>query len=231
MFHEYLLGYSRSLRYSKSHRDIAISLWLEYFIPHLKGRLDEQYEQFLYKEKTIKNTIERVFVRIYPAISCGYEASKMAFILLFLIKKTLYCTPWLFLQNSYLLQNTIDSPAKGIRLVDKVLSYVKYAVPIGLLVLHNYDVWSEKMPTALFGSFNTLLPAPPVIEQVDGGIQLPEQSDICPLCRKLIADECCLKTGYRFCYSCISKYLDEYKKCPLTNTACNRSHIIKIYRE
>ncbi len=51
--------------------------------------------------------------------------------------------------------------------MDKVLSYVKYAVPIGLLVLHNYDVWSEKMPTALFGHFNTLPPAPPVIDQAE----------------------------------------------------------------
>ena len=226
MFHEYLLGYSRNPPYSTY--SIIASLLIENCIPLGKRKLDEMFERCQYDNAGKPSLFQSLFIKVYPSISFTYEISFSVFLLLYLLKKTQYLTPFLCIQSKTLLQQLKIN--EGIEIVDKMFNLCKVLVPVSLLVMYNAESLSEKISNILFKSSSSAV-APKVFTSEKGAIQLPCDINCCPLCKKVIVNEYFLKTGYRFCYSCIAKYLDEHSQCPISLKPCNRSHLIKIYRD
>lgn len=64
-------------------------------------------------------------------------------------------------------------------------------------------------------------PPPPRPPPHPNGIALPENTDLCPLCRKVIRNPAVLtSSGYVFCYACLYAHVDRYGDCPVS---CHRA--------
>jgi len=66
----------------------------------------------------------------------------------------------------------------------------------------------------------TTLPVPPPPPRPPPhplGVALPEDKNLCPLCRKTIRNPALLVcSGYVFCYSCVHAHVDRYSDCPVS---------------
>lgn len=53
----------------------------------------------------------------------------------------------------------------------------------------------------------------------------------CPICKKKEMQNLCVLdvSGYAFCYGCISDYVNEHNRCPITLINASMSNIRKIY--
>ena len=60
-------------------------------------------------------------------------------------------------------------------------------------------------------------PPPPRPPPHPEGVALPDDQNLCPLCRKTIRNPAVLTcSGYVFCYSCVHAHVDRYGDCPVS---------------
>ncbi|XP_014255671.1 putative peroxisome assembly protein 12 [Cimex lectularius] len=57
-------------------------------------------------------------------------------------------------------------------------------------------------------------------------------NNMCPICSRPRKTEVVLQpSGFVFCYPCIVQYLDEEKKCPITNIPATTKDLVRLYTE
>ncbi|XP_078429283.1 peroxin-12 [Wolffia australiana] len=75
-------------------------------------------------------------------------------------------------------------------------------------------------------------PAPPPPKIAQGGIPLPSDRALCPLCSQRRANPSVLAaSGFVFCYPCIFKYVSQYKRCPLTLIPASVDQIRRLFHD
>lgn len=75
-------------------------------------------------------------------------------------------------------------------------------------------------------------PPPPPPKVAKEGIPLPPNRTICPLCSEKRANPSVVTvSGFVFCYTCIFKYISQYKRCPITLMPANVDHIRRLFHD
>ncbi|KAK9087785.1 hypothetical protein Syun_030179 [Stephania yunnanensis] len=75
-------------------------------------------------------------------------------------------------------------------------------------------------------------PPPPPPKVAEGGIPLPPDRTICPLCsQKRVNPSVAAVSGFVFCYTCIFRYVTQYKRCPVTLMPTTADQIRKLFHD
>ncbi|PIN06580.1 putative E3 ubiquitin ligase involved in peroxisome organization [Handroanthus impetiginosus] len=75
-------------------------------------------------------------------------------------------------------------------------------------------------------------PPPPPPKVAKDGIPLPPDRTLCPLClQKRTNPSVMAVSGYVFCYTCIFKYANQYKRCPITLMPASVEQIRRLFHD
>ncbi|CAI9773111.1 unnamed protein product [Fraxinus pennsylvanica] len=75
-------------------------------------------------------------------------------------------------------------------------------------------------------------PPPPPPEVAKEGIPLPPDRTLCPLCSQKRANPSVMAvSGFVFCYTCIFKYVNQYKRCPVTLMPATVDQIRRLFHD
>ncbi|XP_051121434.1 peroxisome biogenesis protein 12 [Andrographis paniculata] len=75
-------------------------------------------------------------------------------------------------------------------------------------------------------------PPPPKPKVAKDGIPLPPDRTLCPLCLQKRANPSVMAiSGFVFCYTCIFKYTNQYKRCPVTLMPATVDQIRRLFHD
>lgn len=75
-------------------------------------------------------------------------------------------------------------------------------------------------------------PPPPQPKVAEDGIPLPLDRTVCPLCSQKRTNPALISvSGFVFCYSCIFKYVSQYKRCPITLMPASVDQIRRLFHD
>ncbi|XP_032645553.1 peroxisome assembly protein 12 isoform X2 [Chelonoidis abingdonii] len=106
------------------------------------------------------------------------------------------------------------------------------SLSVGMFFLQFLDWWYSSENQETIKSLTALpTPPPPVhLDYATGSPLLPKLKTVCPLCRKIRANDTVLSTsGFVFCYRCIYTYVKSHQRCPITGYATELQHLVKLY--
>ena len=73
-------------------------------------------------------------------------------------------------------------------------------------------------------------PALPLVPPEAGGLALPADPALCPLCRRRRTNPALVATsGYAFCYPCIHGEVAARGRCPVTHAPARLEHVRRLY--
>lgn len=235
-----------------SRNEIVSSLVCLVFIPYVKQKLDNLYEEasgsaladmFFQGQNVQQHSMwKTVFVKVYPIFHALYELWFFLQQLLFLFGKTRYYSPLLRLQGILVRRltaeelrampnNTTTSSSKFISLVDRFIHLLKIAA-IGGVFAFKFLEWlvaaENKLPRNA-----SYIPLPPVpLRPSSKGISLPTDKSLCPLCHQVRRNPAvCVSSGYVFCYQCIFTFVERESQCPVTKMPSTIHDIQRLFHE
>ncbi|KAL1542254.1 ubiquitin-protein ligase peroxin 12 [Salvia divinorum] len=75
-------------------------------------------------------------------------------------------------------------------------------------------------------------PPPPPPKVAKEGIPLPPDRTLCPLCLQKRANPSVMAvSGFVFCYTCVFKYTNQYKRCPVTLMPASVDQIRRLFHD
>ncbi|KAJ0967517.1 hypothetical protein J5N97_024434 [Dioscorea zingiberensis] len=75
-------------------------------------------------------------------------------------------------------------------------------------------------------------PPPPPPKVAADGIPLPPDRTVCPLCsQKRLSPSVLAASGFVFCYTCICKYISQYKRCPITLMPATVEQVRRLFHD
>lgn len=178
-----------------------------------------------YWHTTIRQTI--------PVLEAAWGVSKAAFQLLYLLDRCKHYHPLLALMGVVVVKNDepgVNSKAPEISNEDKRWSaaiIITAAVAVKVFqwcAQHRIDSANN---SAIVRSQWPEYPAAPPVGK--GCVVVPQDKQLCPLCRKLRSNPCTSRGGYVFCYSCLLDHLQISKTCPVSGIPCMEDDIIRLY--
>lgn len=114
-------------------------------------------------------------------------------------------------------------------------AYAKYGVLLSIFAFKFLEWWYSPA-NAYYASHSASgarkLPIPPpprAAPRAEGGIEVPSDKTLCPLCREERTNPAATPTGYVFCYTCIHHHLQARHACPITLRPCEVQQLRKIY--
>jgi peroxin-12 len=201
------------------------------------------------------------FIALWPYCSAVYEGTFFVYMLLYLFKDINYHTPLLHLQKLTLKRVTVIDLLKDrrdmmisrlkqlsyfqqrgglwnivtylLRLGYSISDYSTYFLLFMAFIFKFFEWWyaSENQ----FKSKSTVnIPPPPVAPaRAAGGIELPSDTSLCPLCKKKRKNPTLLSiSGYVFCYTCIHQQITKNACCPITLVApATINHLRRLYEQ
>lgn len=212
--------------------------------------IDDQDDQNNYQRNSssLKRIFNHLITIIYPTFNAFYEGLFFIYQLLYMYKRTPYFTPLLHLQGLVVKRLTQDdinmhfrrsstkiTNEKGFKKVlskliggwNYFLDISKYLLPMTVFFFKFLEWWYSE--NRLTGSSQPVPPPPEVPKQSLGGISVPEDRSLCPLCLKQRKNPAISQSGFAFCYPCIHNYVNEYQRCPITFIPTSLENIRKIY--
>jgi len=206
------------------------------------------------KKSSLSKKLKKVFLKSYPFINALYESLFFIYQLLYLYEYTNFYTPFLHLQQinlKRLTHNDIENHNTAIanrrrdrinfvknwyfskifiqivKVLDSILDSSKYILPGSIFLFKSLEWWySENRISAP----SLPIPAPPTpAKRAPGGLAIPQDKTVCPLCLKKRTNPTICGSGFVFCYPCIFSYVGEHNKCPITFLPATNETLRKIY--
>jgi hypothetical protein len=125
--------------------------------------------------------------------------------------------------------------------------YAKYGVLLAVFAFKFAEWWYSPANSYYGGSggANTggagginggrKLPVPPPpkrpLPAAVGGLSVPSDSSLCPICLLVRENPAATPDGYVFCYACIHQHVQVRRNCPVTLRPCELQQLRKIYDE
>ncbi|KAJ3381565.1 ubiquitin-protein ligase peroxin 12 [Lobulomyces angularis] len=153
-------------------------------------------------------------------------------------------------QDQHLIINTTSNAQK--KRFMKLKLQLKKSLMLYYVIFENFDHLKTILPLTIFiykffdwwykSEFhnkgnNFVIPPPPKptkemeLSYVENdGLEIPTDSNICPICLDARVNPTVIETGYVFCYSCIYEYIEKYEKCPITLKRATVSKMRRIYQ-
>lgn len=114
-----------------------------------------------------------------------------------------------------------------------VLDYAQTGLIASVFIFKMMEWWYQSAEERMSAPTVYPPPPPPPAPKVarEGISLLPERSR-CPLCSQKRANPSVLTvSGFVFCYSCIFKYVSQYKRCPVTLTSATVEEIRRLFHD
>ncbi|XP_038231932.1 peroxisome assembly protein 12 [Dermochelys coriacea] len=231
--------------------------YLKTKLEKLVSSLREEDEYAIHPPSSSWKRFYRAFLAAYPFVNMAWEGWFLSQQLCYILGKAQHHSPLLGLAGVRLVRLTAEDiqvleqklavatasqqPAHSIK--EQVQSAVKKALggvalslstslSVGVFFLQFLDWWYSTENQETIKSL-TALPTPPPPVHLDHGTGsplLPKLKTMCPLCRKIRANETVLSTsGFVFCYRCVYTYVKSHQRCPITGYATELQHLVKLY--
>ena len=120
------------------------------------------------------------------------------------------------------------------RLAGLFAKYFKWMLLLGIFAFKFLEWWYESANKLNPARTLPVPPPPPICRPSRTGIPLTSATThlSCPLCsRAQRSNPACTPSGYVFCYLCIFKFVQEHRRCPITNMPCTDDQIRKVYQQ
>ncbi|EMP28892.1 Peroxisome assembly protein 12 [Chelonia mydas] len=231
--------------------------YLKTKLEKLVSSLREEDEYAIHPPSSSWKRFYRAFLAAYPFVNMAWEGWFLSQQLCYILGKAQHHSPLLRLAGVRLVRLTAEDiqvleqklavatasqqPAHSIK--EQVQSAVKKALggvalslstslSVGVFFLQFLDWWYSSENQETIKSL-TALPTPPPPVHLDHGTGsplLPKLKTVCPLCRKIRANDTVLSTsGFVFCYRCVYTYVKSHQRCPITGYATELQHLVKLY--
>ncbi|XP_076130447.1 peroxisome assembly protein 12 isoform X2 [Alosa pseudoharengus] len=234
------------------------SLLLLALLPYLRAKVEkilarqrDEDDFSIRLPQSLTQKMYRAFLVAYPFVSMAWDGWVFCQQLLYVFGRTRTHSPLLWMAGVKLAHLTAHdiqsldlkpsspigtSPSVGEKM-QRILSSVVGGVAmslstglsLGVFFLQFLEWWYSSENQSTVKSLTTL-PTPPPPVHLDDQAAPGVLSKLCPLCRKVRANDTALSTsGFVFCYRCIYMYVKANQKCPLTGYPSGVQHLIKIY--
>nr|XP_048679526.1 peroxisome assembly protein 12 [Caretta caretta] len=231
--------------------------YLKTKLEKLVSSLREEDEYAIHPPSSSWKRFYRAFLAAYPFVNMAWEGWFLSQQLCYILGKAQHHSPLLALAGVRLVRLTAEDiqvleqklaaatasqqPAHSIK--EQVQSAVKKALgcvalslstslSVGVFFLQFLDWWYSSENQETIKSL-TALPTPPPPVHLDHGTGsplVPKLKTVCPLCRKIRANDTVLSTsGFVFCYRCVYTYVKSHQRCPITGYATELQHLVKLY--
>lgn len=201
-------------------------------VPYIISKLKEKYENdFSADSSTFSG---RFRLTIFPLFHFLDNISKMGCLLAFILGKSTFHSPLMFLSGcrlSNLTEEDItlyndskmsENSTNFQQLLGTISTMLAVSVSCSLFLLQFLDWWYSNEQRKPATELRVKIPGPP-----SNSSSL--EKNTCPLClNNLVAPTCLAISGYVFCFNCIESVVSKRGKCPLTNFSCSISHLIRI---
>uniref|UniRef100_A0A1D1YUU7 Peroxisome biogenesis protein 12 n=1 Tax=Anthurium amnicola TaxID=1678845 RepID=A0A1D1YUU7_9ARAE len=209
----------------------------------------------------IKRRLSAVIGASYPWIHASNEGLSFAYQLLYLLDATGFYNPGLHVLGVHVCRATgqelMDSSSRISRIrshererlrgppwfkalqrlllncVYTTLDYAQTGLIAAVFFFKMMEWWYQSAEERM--SAPTVFPPPPPPpppKVAADGISLPPNRTLCPLCsQKRVNPSVVEVSGFVFCYSCIFKYISQYKRCPVTLTPATINQIRKLFHD
>ncbi|XP_015263520.1 PREDICTED: peroxisome assembly protein 12 [Gekko japonicus] len=231
--------------------------YLKTKLEKLVSRLREEDDYSIHPPSSSWKRFYRAFLAAYPFVNLAWEGGFLAQQLCYILGKARHHSPLLRLAGVHLVRLTAEDlqalekkllaasaaqpPTCSVKgqvksAVKKALGGLAFSLSTGLSVgvffLQFLEWWYSSENQETIKSL-TALPAPPPPLHLDHDTAsplLPKLRTICPLCRKIRANDTALSTsGFVFCYRCAYNYVRSHQRCPITGYATELQHLVKLY--
>eukprot|EP01132_Coremiostelium_polycephalum_P004977 gene4977-6198_t len=206
------------------------------------------------KRKEFINILKKIFLKVYPVISAMYEALFFVYQVLYLYEYTNFYTPFLHFQKINLKRIThqdienhnsiVENRRRNrinivrnwpfpslfiplVKVLDSILDYSKFILPVSVFLFKSLEWWYSE--NRISAPSLPIPPPPSPTKRASGGLPIPDDKSVCPLCCKERTNPAICGSGFVFCYPCIFKYVEEHHKCPITFIPASTEQLRKIY--
>jgi peroxin-12 len=215
-------------------------------IPYLLRKLITKIREAESRQRNTTTTAAEEDILILKPLLGLYELIHLGFQLTFLFGKSEFYTPLQWIQRIIVTRvtpsdlqkaptvandywNQASMLQKGIYVLQRTLhwSFVASAVFFKLMEFY-MSPENRAARESQLRKRSTIIPPPMPIPPLPQ-IILPARSDLCPICGQIRTNPTLSSSGYCFCYSCISQYVEQNNKCPVTGIACTTSQLRRIF--
>ncbi|XP_059156582.1 peroxisome assembly protein 12-like isoform X2 [Physella acuta] len=229
------------------------------FIPYLRQKLDNLFEElryrngtdrgifsFLKKNLTIKQRLVYLYLAFYPYIHSAWECLSLAYMLSYMLRKGRWHSPSMHLSGTVLQRLEPTEESSGIFSAKPAWSELsptgKFYRVMKLGMSTTAVCLSTSLSVGVFflqfldwwyatDSSAPSLTALPIPEPPEAKLKGVDPST-CPLCMCLRTNSTALTvSGFVFCYPCISDHLRQNKFCPITGYPATSENLVKIYEQ
>ncbi|XP_031502804.1 peroxisome biogenesis protein 12 isoform X2 [Nymphaea colorata] len=176
--------------------------------------------------------LKKIVASLYPWLHAVNEGFSFAYQLLYLLDATGFYTPALHILGIHVCRATgqelMDSSSRIAR--SRTNEYQRLRGPAWLKMMEWWYQSAEERMSA--PTVYPPPPPPPPPKVAEGGISLPPDRSLCPLCTQKRANPSVVSvSGFVFCYACIFKYVSQYKRCPITLMPVNIDQIRRLFHD
>ena len=199
--------------------------WLQALIlggyPYVRGKLEKMYTRLkLEKEYAEYGFWEKVLHHVFPLVHLIIEGVDLIIKFKYLLDNKSEYYNLLF----YILKVKLAYKKAGEESPNAVMELLNK--PFILILFLGYKIlnwWYSSSKSAGSGGVSVPVDPPFVGESVSGGRR-------CPLCSKKMTNPAVISSsGHVFCYVCVSNFVRENRKCPLTGVKTEMANIHIIY--
>ncbi|XP_031502803.1 peroxisome biogenesis protein 12 isoform X1 [Nymphaea colorata] len=205
--------------------------------------------------------LKKIVASLYPWLHAVNEGFSFAYQLLYLLDATGFYTPALHILGIHVCRATgqelMDSSSRiarsrtneyqrlrgpaWLKTIQKIvlssvyaaLDYAQTGLIASVFFFKMMEWWYQSAEERM--SAPTVYPPPPPPpppKVAEGGISLPPDRSLCPLCTQKRANPSVVSvSGFVFCYACIFKYVSQYKRCPITLMPVNIDQIRRLFHD
>ncbi|KAF3604809.1 hypothetical protein DY000_02051498 [Brassica cretica] len=114
-----------------------------------------------------------------------------------------------------------------------VLDYAQTGLIAAVFIFKMMEWWYQSAEERLTAPTVYPPPPPPPSPKVaKEGIHLPPDRTLCALCLQKLANPSVVTvSGFVFCYSCVFKYVSQYKRCPVTLIPASVDQIRRLFHD
>lgn len=112
-----------------------------------------------------------------------------------------------------------------------VIDFSKYLLPLAVFFFKFLEWWYADSNKGAVTTQEPLPPPPEPPKVIVGGVTLPEDRTLCPICNKPRVNPTMLPSGFVFCYTCIHPYVQEHGCCPITRMPTQIERLRRVFDE
>eukprot|EP00249_Psilotum_nudum_P001875 c14616_g1_i1 orf=248-1411(+) len=209
----------------------------------------------------LRRKMNDLFICLYPCIHATHEGLSFAYQLLYLLDAVGFYTPALHIMRIHVCrtsgQEVMDAMSRLsqqrnheferlrgppliqafqrrlLQTIYATLDYAQTGLIAAVFLFKMVEWWYQSAEERITApSVYPPPPPPPPPKVAEKGVPLPSDRRLCPLCSQMRTNPALISiSGFVFCYPCIFKYINQYKRCPVTLMPATVDQIRRLYHD